>query len=530
MAHWALSQGNASGVAATGSGSGEKMLKRIMRMFAALGTGVGITFVNQLALPPAFLHYYGVSSFGEWLVLTATLNYLSNLNFGIGIYASNELTILHRRNCNYEYRLLQASTLALVLATIVLGMLISASAFLMPLDALLHLRAISLSDARWTAFLLGLQAMVNILGGYYGNLFMVVGKSHRGVDWNNARRLAATLISLPLIVLRASFSLIALGQFAAVLLITLLSILDLKRMMGPLPLGLRGANWKTAKASLAPSGLFAMVYMQLFLIYQAPVILLQWILGPQVVVLFTIGRTILAIARQFLQTITDAIRPEITFAFAARENAKLLQLFHTSEKVVFSLIPIANLGTFLFSPLLLAVWLHKPALFDLYTYALITAISAVSSMKEHKQFFLFSTNTHERYALISFFGNLLMIAVSIPSTLHFGIYGFLYVWLASEATQMGLLYRENKKLLGNDPSINLLPILKLISVLLISLPLCAAILHQTAHHSLWIVSAAAAAGSLLLVVESYFVFGVREVWDLLRSRLKQTSASAPVAA
>jgi O-antigen/teichoic acid export membrane protein len=506
------------------------MLKRIMRMFAALGTGVGITFATQFALPPAFLHYYGVSRFGEWLVLTSTLSYLSNLNFGIGIYASNELTILHRRNRFEEYRLLQASTLALLLAMVVLGTLVSAAVFFMPLTALLHLRAIPFAEARWTAFLLGLQAMLHILCGYYGNLFMVVGKTHRGVDWYNARRLAATLASLPLVMLRASFSTIALGQLAAVLLITLLTILDLKRRMGSLPLGLRGANWKTAKASLAPSGSFAMVYMQLFFLYQAPVILLQWILGPEVVVLFTISRTILASARQFLQTITDAIRPEITFAFAAREKARLLQLFHTSETVVFSLIPIANLGTFLFSPLLLAVWLHKPALFDLYTYALMTAVSAVMSMRDHKQFFLFSTNTHERFALIVFFGNLLMTAVAIPCTMSFGIRGFLYVWLVSEAMQMGLLYRENKKLFAFDPSINLLPMLKLTLVLAISLPLCAGILHFTAPLSLWVVSAAAAAGSLLLVLESYFVFGVREVYDLLRRKMKSAAATAAVPA
>ncbi len=506
------------------------MLQRILKMLRATGAGFAITFVTQFILPPAFIRFYGVGPFGEWLVLSATLGYLSNLNFGIGIYAGNELTILHGRHRSQEYRVLQASTLALLLAMVALGTLLSASVFLLPLNALLHLHILTPADARWTAFLLGLQAMMQIFCGYYSNLFMVVGKTHRGADWFNARRLAATLLCLPLMMLRAPFSVVALAQFIAVLLFSLLTILDLKRLMGPLPLGLSGASWKVARASLAPSGFFAMVYMQLFFLYQAPVILLQWILGPEVVVLFTISRTVLATARQLLQTITDSIRPEITFAFAARDRVKLLQIFHYSEKIVFSTIPVANLSAFLFSPLLLAVWLHRLSLFDAYTYGLMTLVSVAMSMRDHKQFFHFSTNTHQRFALIVFFGNLLMIAVSIPVSLRFGLYGFLSVWLASEVTQMGLLYRENKKLFDNDPSITLMPVLKMILVLLISTPFCAGLLHLTAHRSLLWMGAAATAGTLLLIVESYFVFGIKDVWDLLRRKLKADAASVLVRA
>jgi alpha-amylase/alpha-mannosidase (GH57 family) len=45
------------------------MIQRILKMLGALGTNTFLTVVTQLLLPPAFLHYYGVTKYGEWIVL-----------------------------------------------------------------------------------------------------------------------------------------------------------------------------------------------------------------------------------------------------------------------------------------------------------------------------------------------------------------------------------------------------------------------------------------------------------------------------
>jgi len=262
-----------------------------------------------------------------------------------------------------------------------------------------------------------------------------------------------------------------------------------------------------------------MIFAQQFLIFQAPLIMLQWIVGPTVVVLFSTSRTILSTARQSLSKITSAIAPEITFSYANQNMKRLLNIFHYSEKVVFAGIPVANLGAYLFAPVLLQIWLRRPSLFDIYTYALMALISGAMSMRDHKQFFQYSTNTHKRLAIIVFFGNLLMIAISIPLTIKLGLNGFLYTWLLSELGQMALIYFENKKLFNNDPSISMVPVLKLGAVMAVSLPICAAMLAFARHRSLVTVAIVAVAGTLGLALESYLVFGLKDVWDQLRERM-----------
>lgn len=494
------------------------MLQRIFKMLGAYGASFGAALIGQFLLPPFFISAYGVSQYGEWLALSAALSYLSTLNFGITTYTSNELTMLRQRGEVAQYRSLQASTLAVVLVLIVAGTVVSGAVSILPLPKLLHLQTIGRSSAALIAFFLGLQAMVQILAGYYANLYMVIQETHRGTMWTVWRYFAPTLAAIPLALAHASLAAVAFSQFAATLLFAIATVIDLRRRMHGLPLGLKGANWATIRSTLKPSGMFLMIYMQTFLLFQVPVILLQWLLGPEIVVLFTISRTVFSMARRILSVITNAIAPEITFSFGSGDMAKLLDIFHYSERVVFSLIPVANLGTFLCAPLLIRVWLHKSGLFDPWPYALMALVSGVMSMREHKQFFQFSTNTHYRLAHIVFWGNLLMIAISIPMTLWFGLNGFMVTWLVSESIQMALLYFENRKLFHADASITMTPVLKLAALVGLALPACMEAVQYSRRHGSVDQAAVGVVGTLVIFAICYWLFGLNLVQQRLLAR------------
>ena len=496
------------------------MIQRILKMLGALGTSTGLTLLTQLMLPPAFLHFYGIRMYGEWIVLAGTLSYLATLNFGITTYASNELTMLHKRGDLEQYRKVQGSTLALLIGMVCIGLAVTSTVFFLPVARLLHLSAIAPGDVTLTAFFLGLQILANILAGYYNNLFMVVEKTHRGLMCGMARSFGATVVCFVLILFRVRFPILALGQFLAVCVIALASVYDLKRRLGALPLSLDGANWQTAMKTLKPSGMFAMILGQQILTYQLPVNILQWILGPSVVVLFSTSRTVLSSARQLLSPITNAIAPEITFSYANRDMKKMLYIFHQSERIVFAGIPIANLGAFLFAPIIVHLWLHRPGLFDLNTYALMALISGAISMREHKQFFQFSTNVHKRLSIIVLCANVAMIACSIPLVIEFGLYGFLFAWLVSEVTQMGLIYLENRKLFEHDESITFTPVLKLMLMMVVALPVSMALLHFAVERSLGVVAVVAVMGESALIAASYFVFRLRDVWIELELKMR----------
>jgi len=167
---------------------------------------------------------------------------------------------------------------------------------------------------------------------------------------------------------------------------------------------------------------------------------------------------------------------------------------------------------------LIRIWLHKPGLFEPWAYGLMALVSGVMSMREHKQFFQFSTNTHYRLAHIVFWGNLLMIAASIPATLWFGLNGFMVTWLVSESTQMALLYFENKKLFLSDASITMIPVLKLAVLTAIAMPACMVAVQHSRRHGNVDQAAVALGGTVVIFLICYWLFGLNLVQQRLLSR------------
>jgi hypothetical protein len=104
--------------------------------------------------------------------------------------------------------------------------------------------------------------------------------------------------------------------------------------------------------------------------------------------------------------------------------------------------------------------------------------------------------------------------------------GFMSVWLVSEVLQMGLIFIENRKLFEYDPSITFFPVLKLVLVMVVSLPICMVLLHYSMQRSLAMVGAAAAVGIAMLMVESYFVFGLRGVWTEFVRQMRRGASTA----
>ena len=203
------------------------------------------------------------------------------------------------------------------------------------------------------------------------------------------------------------------------------------------------------RAIIGPSSYFGLISMSTFLSFEVPVLILQREAGSFVVVAFTAMRTIFSMSRLLLIGPTQALGPEITRLYGRQEWPELTAIYNYSERLIFSLIPVVNLGMLIISPVLLAVWLHKPQLFSVLPYVVTSAISMTLSAKEHKFQFQFSTNTHERLARLMFFSYIAMIFIAIPMVHWYGMLGFLYSWLGIELFQVIRIVGLNQELFAH---------------------------------------------------------------------------------
>jgi O-antigen/teichoic acid export membrane protein len=498
-------------------------LQRILRMLASFFTGQGVSIISQLLVPPFFLLRYaeGVEVYGEWVALSAAVTYLSTLNYGIQTFASNQMTIEYNRGEVAAAKTLQASALRLLLLVVgVLG-IAGLGVFIMPIGRWLNLHHATAEAASLTLYLLMLQVLLNMLFALFANSYMMIGRMHRGANWMIFQRLAATLGIALCAWFRASFPILALVQLGSVLAFTVLVVFDTRRIAPILVPSLRYGRWRDVRPMLKPSAHFGLLSLSSFLTWQGPVLLIQTLLGPAAVTVFSLARTVFSMGRQALAILSFSIGQEITLLIGQRNWPALKRLYDLSERVVLLLVPIFSVGVLLVSPFLFAVWLHRRNLYDPALCFIMAVISAVMGIKEHKYQFQSSSNEHERLSKFTLGAYAAMLVVAAFVMKPFGIFGFMFTWLAAEVAQTAYILRLNVQLFPADMQISMAPVARLLAVLVVAFGLAAWPVFASVNWPLLYVVVAAALVMLIISVGSYFAFGLDEVRLLLVSKIRQ---------
>ena len=504
-------------------------LQRILRMLASFFTGQGVSIISQLLVPPFFLLRYadGVEVYGEWVALSAAATYLSTLNYGIQTYANNQMTIDYNRGEVTAAKTLQGSAFRLLLLVIGSLGVLGLGVFAMPVGRWLNLHHSTSQAASLTLYLLVLQVLLNMLFALFANSYMMIGRMHRGANWMIFQRLVATLGIAASAWFRASFAMLALVQLICVLAFTLLVVVDVRRIAPILVPSLKYGRWRDVKPILKPSAHFGLLSLSSFLTWQGPVLLIQTLLGPAAVTVFSLARTVFSMGRQALAILSFSIGQEITLLIGQRNWPALKRLYDLSERVVLLLVPIFSVGVLLVSPFLFAVWLHRRNLYDPGLCFIMAVISAVMGIKEHKYQFQSSSNEHQRLSTFTLGAYALMLLVAAALMKPFGIFGFMLTWLAAEVAQTIYILRLNIQLFPADMTISMAPVVRLLAVLVIAFGLAAWPVFASVHWPLAAVIGAAVVVMLVVSAGSYFAFGLEEVRALLVAKIRQRVAPGP---
>ncbi len=475
-------------------------------------------------MPPFFLRYFGLEVYGEWIALSASVNYLGTLNYGIQTYASNEMTIRYNRGDVEGAKTIQSSAFRLLIGLFIGFAALGLVVFALPIQPMLKLRHETTAVAALTLYLLILQFAFNMIFSLVVNSYMVVGKLHRGTYLQSAQRLFMVLCMAFALYKRQSLPVLAAIQLGSLALFFLITLVDLRRVAPVLIPSLRHGSWTEVRAILKPSGHFGMIAMAGFLTWQLPVILIQLVLGPAMVGIFQLVRTVFQMSRQILSIASYTIGQDITMLVGQQDWKQLRRLYDLSERVVLFLIPVVSIGSLLLCPFLFTVWLHKRGLYDPELCILMAIVSAVLGIKEHKTQFQSSSNQHEDLSVFILVGYSAMLIVSLGTMHFFGLAGFIVTWLIWEMIQTRFVLNLNHKLFPDGHSITAEPVTRLTIFMAIAFGLCIYPAYREASWGLgWtVLSAVAITG--VFAVAAYYVFQMDELRLLLMARFRNRLA------
>ena len=498
-------------------------LRRILQLALTSFLGQGISIITQLLIPPFFLRFYpsGIQVYGEWIALSASINYLGTLNYGIQTYANNQMTILYNRGEEEASKEVQASALRLLGVLILTFCIVGLVVFVIPVATWLRLRHVGALAASWTLYLLIIQMAVNMLFSLLTNSYMVVGQLHRGNYWASGQRLFSVLAMAFAIWRHASFPTLAAIQLGSFFIFFVFVLIDVRRKWPILLPSLRYGTWKQTAAILKPSGHFGLIAMAGFLTWQGPVIVIQRILGPTAVATFALVRVVFQMSRQLLSIASGMVSQDITMLFGQRNWVTLRRLYDLSERVVLFLIPVVSVGSLLMCPFFFTVWLHKRTLYEPLLCVLMAVASAVLGIKEHKTQFQSSSNEHEQLSLFILCGYTAMLTASVFALKAFGLPGFMVCWIVWEIIQTVFVLKLNVKLFPAEMHVSMDPLRRLAIFMTVAFALALFPAYRGIGWSLPVVVAVAVLVTALLGTAAYFVFGLGEIRELIEARIRR---------
>jgi O-antigen/teichoic acid export membrane protein len=361
--------------------------------------------------------------------------------------------------------------------------------------------------------------MAKMLSGFCVGKYMVVGSAHRGMHWENATQFIAVLTTAGLAIQHVPFFWIAGAQVSLSLCQTLLMTFDLHFVAPDIRPTVR--YWKpgSLKAILKPSGHYALLYSSNVLAYQVPILIMQRLLGPTTVVVYSVTRTIFSMSRRLLTIVTNSIGPEVTILYGQRNWGMLYRLYDLSERVVLALTVPITFGSMLATPLLLHFWLHKSGLYDPAVCLLLGLTVTILGIKEHKYQFQFSSNQVREISYLTIAGYSVMTVVSIPAIYFLRLPGFAAVWGITELVLLYLLLRLNARLFAGEMTLDRTPVHRLFAAMAIGSLAVAWPLFHMQNYSYPKQAFIAVGGAVVALLVSYRLFKVEPVRELIWRKL-----------
>jgi O-antigen/teichoic acid export membrane protein len=305
------------------------MLKRLIQGIGANFLGQIINIASRVLLVPLFLAAWGAQVYGEWLLLSSIVAYLSLTDLGGQLYIVNRLTQAYAQRDIQLFRKILHTSLCLFLIIPLAAFAVFVGIIrLFPPRSMLQITVTSPVVVFLALAILAFQFVFSLPQRILVGVYWAVEMLPRGVMLTNTMELAILILVGLGLWLKAGLVAIALLQTLPFLVLAVVSARDLNRRFPQFHLlSLKEADLSFGLTFIKPCLHFFGIQMAQAFSLQGTVLMVGAVLGSVQVVVFATTRTIINLIRSFFSQISHAAWPELTRLDSQGDEEKFFLLF-----------------------------------------------------------------------------------------------------------------------------------------------------------------------------------------------------------
>ena len=424
--------------------------KRLIAGFWATALGPFVTLLVQLVSVPLFLRHWGTHLYGEWLIMSALPMYLSISDMGFGSVAGNDMTLRVAVN-DYPGALETFQSTWVLLAGISIAVGMTALAFILttPLASWLQIQPLSLREVRLILILLSLYSLGVLQASVLLSGFRSDGHYPLGALSTNIVRFAENAGVLAVLVLHGGPLRVAVTLATVRGVGTIFVSIMLTYTLPWIRFGYAHATWQRIRQLGRPSFAFVAFPAGNALSVQGMTLLIGMLMGPVAVATFNPMRTLSRCPYQVIDSIKNAVWPELSAAYGAQKHDLARKLHRSSCQVAFWFALIAVLGLAAIGPEIFRIWTHGRVTMNVPCFHILLLVVVASSLWNTSSAVSVAANRHELLALQYIVGTSGSLALGYLLIRHFGLVGAAYALLACDIWMGGFVVRASNELLDD---------------------------------------------------------------------------------
>jgi O-antigen/teichoic acid export membrane protein len=383
-----------------------------------------VRVIIQVAGVSLLVSTWGLSRYGDWLILAAIPNYIAFSDIGFVGAAMNEMIMAAgREDRPRALEVFKAVSSALLVLFALLTILVPLVGSVVPVASLLNLGTLSNTAARWILVMLAADALLEVYAGLFYGGFAAEGRYGEGSLWMTALLLAEFCGLAGAVLLGGGPELGAAAMLVVRAVGTVVMYAAMRRRVPWLAFGRPARVWPELRRLFSPALASGAIPAALILNIQGMVVLLGVTVGPAGAAIFSTVRTLSRAVNQLLASIFAVITPEISRAYATQDQDLVRRLHRRGcQLAVWLALPPAVVLAVFGDPIL-ELWTSGKVsssglLLDIFLVGVVVDALWTTSLGV-----LYATNRHQRVAAYYFAGSLISVAVAYPLIEAWGLDG-----------------------------------------------------------------------------------------------------------
>lgn len=426
--------------------------QRLVRSVGATTLYPVVTAIIQLVSVPVFIHYWGPSLYGEWLLLSTVPFYLALSDMGFGSVAGNDMTMrVAAGDRAGALRSFQTAWLMICAVSAAVGGSAVLIARFLPLRTWLHVTALSPTQFTETILLLIVYALGTLQTTLASSGFRCDGQYATGALLLNVVRLVEALGCAA----AAAFGVRLLG--AAILLVAarwsgfLLMVLILRWRSPWIVWGRSYADWHSLLQMARPAVAFMAFPIGNAFSIQGMLLVVGVAMGPLAVAVFSTMRTLTRVGFMILETIRHSIWPELSIAYGVEDWAYARKLHAKACQAALFLGALAVILLDLLGPRIYQIWTRHELVFDATVFHVLLVVVIADSLWYASAAASLACNAHQRIAAAYFFSTSASLVLAYFAMQRLGLLGPALALLAIDIPMTRFVLRSSLSILRETP-------------------------------------------------------------------------------